>query len=96
MTAAPIPIKETHLELRPLNIIIGPNASGKSNLIDAIGLLKAAPDDLGARIRRGGAFFEWIWKGKSEKSPSLRCGLDGGLVYRLELGRAGEGFQVVQ
>jgi AAA15 family ATPase/GTPase len=26
------------IELQPLNVLIGPNASGKSNLIEAIGL----------------------------------------------------------
>jgi predicted ATPase len=31
------------LELRPLNILIGPNGCGKSNLIEAIGLLRADP-----------------------------------------------------
>ncbi|MEA2062384.1 MAG: AAA family ATPase, partial [Gemmatimonadota bacterium] len=30
------------IELMPLNVIIGPNSSGKSNLIDAISILKAA------------------------------------------------------
>ena len=28
------------VELKPLNVLIGPNASGKSNLIEAIGLPK--------------------------------------------------------
>ena len=42
------------LDLRPLNVLIGANAAGKSNLISAIGLLKAAPDDLSEAIRRGG------------------------------------------
>ncbi|MBD0310055.1 MAG: AAA family ATPase, partial [Microcoleus sp. T1-bin1] len=27
------------IELQPLNVLIGPNASGKSNLIDAVGIL---------------------------------------------------------
>ena len=31
------------LELRPLNVLIGPNASGKSNLIEAFELLRAMP-----------------------------------------------------
>ena len=34
------------IELLPLNVLIGPNASGKSNLVEAIGLLAAAPRDL--------------------------------------------------
>ena len=38
------------IELQPLNVLIGSNASGKSNLIEAIGLLKATPTDLPAPI----------------------------------------------
>ena len=50
-------------ELEPLNVIIGPNASGKSNLIEALSVLHAAPRDLPAPIREGGGVREWIWKG---------------------------------
>ena len=34
------------LDLAPLNVLIGANGSGKSNLIAALTLLKAAPTDL--------------------------------------------------
>ena len=53
------------IELRPLNVLIGPNGSGKSNLIEAISLLKAAPQDLVAPIREGGGIGDWIWKGEA-------------------------------
>ncbi|MCY4128044.1 MAG: AAA family ATPase, partial [Gammaproteobacteria bacterium] len=49
--------------LEPLNVLIGPNASGKSNLIDALSLLAAAPKDIQAPIREGGGIRNWIWKG---------------------------------
>lgn len=51
------------IELQALNVLIGPNASGKSNLIEAIGLLRAASTDLMAPIREGGGISEWLWKG---------------------------------
>jgi predicted ATPase len=51
------------IELEPLNVLIGPNASGKSNLIEAISLLAAAPRDIHDPIRKGGGVLEWIWKG---------------------------------
>jgi predicted ATPase len=54
------------IELQPLNVLIGPNASGKSNLIEAIGLLHAAPHDLAAAIREGGGVDDWLWKGAAE------------------------------
>jgi len=57
-----------HLELGPLNVLIGPNASGKSNLIEAISLLAAAPRDLLVPIREGGGIMEWLWKG-GEQTP---------------------------
>jgi AAA15 family ATPase/GTPase len=42
---------ESHeIELTPLNVLIGPNASGKSNFIEAIELLHAAPTDLAGPI----------------------------------------------
>jgi predicted ATPase len=53
-----------HLELEPLNLLIGPNAAGKSNLLEAISLLQAAPHDLPRPTRRDGV-SEWLWKGGS-------------------------------
>lgn len=51
------------ISLQPLNVLIGRNASGKSNLIEAIGLLRATPKDFAAPLREGGGIREWIWKG---------------------------------
>ena len=59
------------LELKPLNVLIGPNGAGKSNLIEIIGLLQAAPRDLGTPIREGGGVGDWIWRGE-EKAPAAR------------------------
>ena len=56
------------IELKSLNVLIGPNASGKSNLIEAIGFLRASPIDLGLPIRDGGGVIEWLWKG-SRQTP---------------------------
>ncbi len=51
------------LQLEPLNILIGPNACGKSNLIEAINILRATAGDLPAPIREGGGIGEFLWKG---------------------------------
>ncbi|HXU29540.1 MAG TPA: AAA family ATPase [Thermoanaerobaculia bacterium] len=51
------------LELEPLNVLIGPNASGKSNLIQALRILPAALNDFAKPIREGGGIDEWLWKG---------------------------------
>ena len=57
------------IELQPLNILIGANASGKSNLIEAIGLLKATPTDLPTPIRQGGGISDFLWKGQQGIPP---------------------------
>ena len=51
------------LRLEPLNVLIGPNASGKSNFIEALSILKAAPRDIQEPFRGGGGVREWLWKG---------------------------------
>ena len=60
----------TPFELEPLNVLIGPNASGKSNLIDVLSILRAAPSDLPEPIRRGGGTREWLWKGREPLVPA--------------------------
>ena len=58
--------RDTQLELQPLNVLIGPNASGKSNLIEIMALLQAVPRDLIGFFRRSGGISDWIWKGTRE------------------------------
>ena len=56
--------------LEPLNVLIGPNASGKSNLIEALSLLAAAPGNLQEPIRLGGGVSEWLWKGAADNATA--------------------------
>jgi predicted ATPase len=63
------------LDLEPLNVLIGPNASGKSNLIDALSLLAAAPRDLWTPFRGGGSFEDWIWKGSAKSQADIETKL---------------------
>ncbi len=51
--------------LEPLNVLIGPNASGKSNLIEVLSLLAAAPGSIQEPIQKGGGVRDWFWKGAS-------------------------------
>ena len=57
-------------ELQPLNVLIGPNASGKTNFIEVLELLRAAPTDFAAAIRDGGGAEEWLWKGDYLPDPA--------------------------
>ena len=73
------------LKLENLNILIGPNAAGKSNLIEALSLMRSttvpqtSPSsnaDLRGVMRRGGGVKEWVWKGGGSGSASLDVVVD--------------------
>lgn len=88
-------------ELESLNVLIGPNASGKSNLIEAIALLRATPHDLNRAVVAGGGVNEWLWKG-AKAAPTAEieatvCYPAGfmPLRYRLSFGVVGQSFEVV-
>ena len=44
------------LPLEPLNVLIGPNASGKSNLIEVLAFLEAAPGTSKSPSAKGAVF----------------------------------------
>lgn len=64
--------KDAEIELQPLNVLIGPNAAGKSNLIETIAMLQATPEDLAGFFRRNGPAGDWIWRGDgTSRSDSI-------------------------
>lgn len=75
--------KGEEITLEPLNIIIGQNASGKSNLIDVIKLLRSLTQEKGfaSFISRTGGIGEWIWKG--EKNLPISMISIQGIFFRL-------------
>jgi predicted ATPase len=58
------------VSLGTLNVLIGANGSGKSNFIEAISLLRAAPKELAVPVREGGGVRDWIWRGAGRRSPA--------------------------
>ena len=75
--------KGEEIELQPLNIIIGQNSSGKSNLVDVIKLLNSATIN-GAflkQIIKGGGIGEWIWKGKKQEDTAIISIIAGNRVH---------------
>jgi predicted ATPase len=77
---------ETTLELRPLNVLIGANASGKSNLVSAIRLLNVAPSNLLGEMMWGGGVRQWI----SQRQPG---GLTARIAAQVELPKVEEPLQ---
>jgi predicted ATPase len=59
------------IELKALNLLIGPNGCGKSNLIEAVNLMRSAPKELRDVTRKGGGVAEWIWKGNPKEPASV-------------------------
>ncbi len=89
------------IKLEPLNVLIGPNASGKSNIIEVLSLLRATPNDLTAPIRDGGGIREWLWKGAKD-TPTAEIGaavryLEGAipLRYRISFTMVGQRLELV-
>ena len=89
-------------DLKSLNVLIGPNASGKSNFIEVLELLGALPTDLARGVRLGGSVREWMWKGTErpvpatievETRPNEATGRP--LRYRLSIDTLGSGLSVV-
>lgn len=87
------------IELRELNLLIGPNASGKSNFIEAVGLLRATPQNLGDALREGGGMQDWLWKGDAgvhgEIDALLSYNKSWSLRHRLVLAQAGQKLELV-
>ena len=93
------------ISLQPLNVFIGPNGSGKSNLLEAVDILRAAPEHLAKPIREGGGVSDWLWKGEPKsRSASIDAvfrnpnGPPNGpatLRYVMSFAEAAQRFQVV-
>lgn len=86
------------IDLLPLNVLIGPNASGKSNLIEVLSLLSATPQNLHRPIGVGGGPKEWLWKGV-ERYPTatVEASFDypkeesSSLIYQISFTADGQG-----
>jgi predicted ATPase len=91
------------VELLPLNVIIGPNCSGKSNLLEAIDVLRATPSDVTQPIRDGGGVEDYLWKGaKTKRPPTAEIEAvvyypegHGPLKYRFAFSTVGQRFEIL-
>ncbi len=92
--------QDEEIEMQPLNVIIGANSSGKSNLIEAMAILKAIPTDLLSPIRQGGGTSDFLWKGDNpnpvaEIEATLDYEGDTPLRYRIDFTVVGQKLDIV-
>ena len=59
------------LQLRNLNVLIGPNGCGKSNFIEAISLFQSAPSYLASPVKVNGGISAWLHKGINNPTARL-------------------------
>ena len=87
------------MELRGLNVLIGANTSGKSNLVETIGLLQAASTNLSTAIRRLGGVRVVCSLAGPNYSPVAAIDCEGllgeQLQYRLEFSEEARGFVIL-
>src|SRR6266567_1348120 len=70
-------LRDIDLELGPLNVLVGPNMSGKSNLLDALHFLweiffpEGGRPGVGAAIAERGGIEDTVWKGADDKQVTI-------------------------
>jgi predicted ATPase len=78
-------------ELKPLNVLIGANASGKSNFVKALKLLCSTATGISAQVGAFGGMSDLLHKNSDRQNLRLKVqlvqsGLEVGAEYSLELG----------
>ena len=83
-------LKFVNFRLKRVNVVVGKNGSGKSNLYKALKLLYCAAEGRLARtIAEEGGMSSALWAGPKGKGPvrmKLAVKIENGLKYELELG----------
>lgn len=71
-------LKEIDFEMRPLNVLIGPNNGGKTNFLEFLEFLsEAAHEELQDAIARRGGFFSLLYAGYGDsKKAEISCEVD--------------------
>lgn len=84
--------------LRPLNVLIGPNGSGKTNLIEMFAVLRSSPVDLKTPIRQGGGVLEWVHKSHPNDLAHIEAVVDAGvkqpLRHKISFAPANQAFEL--
>jgi predicted ATPase len=62
--------EEVEIDFLQLNLLVGVNGAGKSNVISLIELMAASPIDLEARINTRGGFRDWLFHGNDGRAST--------------------------
>jgi predicted ATPase len=92
-------LKQVDIDLGPLNVFIGPNASGKSNILNALRFLHEGVRDqeFAPAVAARGGVVHLAWKGEAAQNVELVTEFSGdGLAFTWEvaLARRPQGFEL--
>ncbi len=76
-------LRNIDIRLRPLNVLVGPNAAGKSNLLDCLAFLSdLAQSKGGSAFDKRGGFADMVWGGgDSDRERVIRIELEGSVPF---------------
>lgn len=87
--------RDTKVELKPLNVLIGANGSGKSNFLDALSLLTGFTEDSSAFLRTQGGPSAWLSKGVGAgPAAKLAFYFEGKIEYETAFGVLGVSLHI--
>ena len=75
----------------PLVVLVGPNASGKSSIIESLVLLQAIAkgEDVFSALKRFGGYDSTVWGGETDRNIAIAA-TGNKTTYKLEMAYEGE------
>src|SRR5688572_24180085 len=95
-------LKSMDLRLRPLSVFVGPNNSGKSNILDAILLLSGLVNEGAGAVHSRGGYADIVWNAELRRSIAfsyegkLRATKGKKFTYSLELAGGPQHFSLTK
>ena len=92
-------LRHVRLDLRPLNVFIGPNQSGKTNILDALDFLSQAVQGklTPALYHSRGGLANLLWAGKGAKQIRYRIEFEPGpVLYTFTIEQQSQGHVIAE